>query len=159
MPEIEGEFFSISPWCPRLSVRNSRLVLMCEIEKEKFSFSSRSWKSDSRWPLIQCIGWGGCWVLGVAASYKGWRVEGGGVSRLLHFKDSPGGWSNFFLDLFYVSLSFLLFLCVFISNVALRRFTSWMKSFPENQNPNHYQFNGQNLNHTPTLHINISNRP
>ena len=63
-------------------------------------------------------------MLGVAASYKGWRVEGGGVSRLLHSKDSLGGWNNFLLDLFYVSLSFLLFLCVFISDVILRRFTS-----------------------------------
>jgi len=51
-------------------------------------------------------------------------VEGGGVSRLLHFNDSIGGWNNFLLDLFCVSLSFLLFLCVFISTVALRRFTS-----------------------------------
>ena len=62
-------------------------------------------------------------MLGVAASYKGWRVEGGGVSRLLHFKDSIGGWNNFLLDLLYVSLSFLLFLCVFILDAVLRRFT------------------------------------
>ena len=45
-------------------------------------------------------------MLGVAASYKGWRVEGGGVSRLLHFKDSLGGWNNFLLDFFYVSQIF-----------------------------------------------------
>ena len=135
LPDIEGEFFFldlvskleikcqkilVSSWYAKLNWRNSHPRL----EVEKVTLVDL-WYNALAGEVV------GCWL--GAASYKGWRVEGGGVSRLLHFNDSIGGWNNFLLDLFCVSLSFLLFLCVFISTVALRRFTSWMKSFPENQ--------------------------
>ena len=51
--------FSFSSQKPRSHQGNSRseisgilgLISMCEIEKEKLSFSSRDWKNDSRWPM------------------------------------------------------------------------------------------------------------
>ena len=48
--EYERKFFSVLSWS--LSARNSRLVSMWEIEKEKISFSSRDWKKASRRTLM-----------------------------------------------------------------------------------------------------------
>ena len=53
MPEIWGDFFSVSYWSLRWVSEILGLVSLCEIESKKFSFKSRGWKNDSFWPLVR----------------------------------------------------------------------------------------------------------
>ena len=117
-PEIEGEFFFldlvskleikcqqilVSSRYARLNRRNSH----SRLEVEKVTLVDPWYNALAG----EVVGWG-------AASYKGWRVEGGGVSRLLHFKDSPGGWNNFFCWIYFMFLYLFFYFCVFLYRMS-----------------------------------------